>query len=65
MAVLKRHDTKACIMLHTCNFLRHGEMKVYPKNMLNMLNTSSAKTGNVRGDLVSVSPVVFAHQTCI
>ena len=65
MTVLERHGTKACIMLHTFSFLKHGEMKVYPKNMLN-LNSSSAKIDNVvTGDLVSDSPVLFADQTCV
>lgn len=58
MTILKRRNTEACIILHTFSFLRLREMKVYPKNMLN-LNSSSAKIGNiVTGDLVSDSCVV-------
>lgn len=65
VTVLKRHDSKACITLHTSTFLRHERMKVYPKNMLN-LNISSARTGKVvTGDLVSGSPVMFADQTFV
>lgn len=65
MTILKSHSSEACIILHTSSFLRRGEMKVYPKNMLN-LNSSSAKIGNtLTADLVSGSPVLFADQKCI
>lgn len=62
MTILKRNDTEAYVILHTFSFLRHEEMKVYPKSMLNW-NSWSIKIGNVvTGDLLSDSSVSSADK---